>query len=293
MELRSITDQNVSCCYEISWNKQLCAIIFRIHKGIIGKIFDLEGSVITEHLKRELSFDNFSADFTKDIGFENIFKRTGETQDFVEFEIKIPKVRKITDKTCTRCGGSGKEYGTKCYCCEGSGKEHIYDTNEAKAISASFTAFTAWLSHNNILTDSKDFQLLTFETRTHIEARGNSISGEIGITLRAWLDSLGKNQTMPSVVRAMKSAYEQMMGRETDDFDFRALTKESGGIVLDCPGDSAGIDPSGDRFRHIDQGYEFSSHNMDTFIQQITIIAGLAALLDEARKKIKKMKPLQ
>jgi hypothetical protein len=72
-------------------------------------------------------------------------------------------------------------------------------------------------------------------------------------------------------------------------YSFRILRLESGGLCIDCPGDACGIHP--DTYAEYDikegRGYKFTCHNVDTPMQQITLIAGLAALHDCTRKEIK------
>jgi len=84
----------------------------------------------------------------------------------------------------------------------------------------------------------------------------------------------------------MKKAYNRMWGIEGyNKYDFRADLKSGGGLCMSCPGDACGIHPSSWHDVERDNiGYEFASHNVDNFLQQLTLLSGLACLHDLARK---------
>ena len=73
--------------------------------------------------------------------------------------------------------------------------------------------------------------------------------------------------------------------------DFRAgVFSEFGWLNTDCPGNACGLNPSLDAEYDMKKpchGYKFSCHNVDTAAQQLTLLAGVAALHDKARQEIK------
>ncbi len=305
MSIKMIVHENVPCWYELSWKANPPAIILRIHKDFIeskSKI-NLEKAPIVEGLARELGLSAFGGNFSKDIGFGDIFKRTGEKDGFTEFVAEIPKVKKKTDKKCHDCAGTGKrKWGNQdeeCLFCEGSGQEWTMDWKEATAISASFTVLTVWLKYCEIETSASFPQLLTVQTITQGGPHGGSLSGDISIPLRNWLDfcsrldcytmpNIRTERKCPKIIEAMTIAYDQMIGLRDyqREFSFNAYVTEGGRFIANCPGDACGLHPS-DWYDNKGQGFEFSCHNVDSPMQQITLIAALAVLHDIARKKIK------
>ena len=84
---------------------------------------------------------------------------------------------------------------------------------------------------------------------------------------------------MSEITKAAKSTYQHLFCelRYYSDFNFRAYVgSKNGGVVFDCPGDACGVYPS-----------IWPSKNVDNAAQQITLLAGLAARHDKARREIK------
>ena len=244
------------CWYEISWQEgKKKGIILRIHKSFILDVIEklninLKEIPFIKDMREDLNlgeFGEFSSNFKGDIGFGRTFKNKGEKNNFVEFLARIPYRNKSL----------------------------------AKAISATFTALSPFFRDCKIDTGANKPQLLTINTMSKNSAAGFSLSGVVKPSLYRILLSMG-NTEVSSAVEAMKTAYDQMVGiHRYDRFSFGFKVK-NGALFIDCPGNAAGIFPENYQG---ERGYELSSHNIDTAEQQITLLAGLAALCDEARKK--------
>ena len=76
--------------------------------------------------------------------------------------------------------------------------------------------------------------------------------------------------------------FTKMSGCRVDESSFWVRLK-NGRLIMNCPGDACGIHPE-NWYEENDKGYEFNCHNVDSPMQQITLLAGLAALHDEARR---------
>ncbi|MCX6731489.1 MAG: hypothetical protein NTX55_00665, partial [Candidatus Parcubacteria bacterium] len=133
-------------------------------------------------------------------------------------------------------------------------------------------------------------QLLVVETMFRKEMHGGSLWGEYSVPLVNWLSALGNERTeITDMTQAMIVAYTHMMG---DKFlschDFWAVVEnQRGWLNVNCPGNACGLNPScGHEWKYGD-GYEFTCHNVDSPVQQLTLLAGLAALHDRARREIK------
>lgn len=290
MNIKIITRENIPCWYELSWRPKTPAIILRIHRDFLKEIkINFQNASIVKALMDSFGFTEFSGDFEQDIGFNKVFKRGKEKSGFIAFAAKIPKIKKLTDRKCRQCGGSGKDdlRDMECPFCDGKGREYIMDWRQAETISASFTVLTMVLNYCEKHTSVPFPQLMTVETITRRDMHGGSLGGDISIPLRQWLISVSHRGGTPEVTAAMKIAYGRMFGlRYYNDFHFRVDVRECGGFTADCPGDACGIHPHGWYMRD-GEGYQFSCHNVDTVGQQITLLAGLAALHDKARKEIK------
>ena len=130
-------------------------------------------------------------------------------------------------------------------------------------------------------------------TNTYKEAHGGSLYGEFSKAIVSWMKNIGSVEVESFLnflkIRMIK-AYGKMYGCKLDKmevfdaYDFKMMMK-NGRIIMDCPGDACGVHPSEDYWDDKEEtGYKFSCHNVDNPMQQLTFLAGLAALHDKARK---------
>ncbi|MCK4783836.1 MAG: hypothetical protein KAV87_08815 [Desulfobacteraceae bacterium] len=286
LDFKLLTQDNIPCWYELSWRAEEPAIVLRVHKDFIKntKIVSDEAPIVSQS-KEEFGFKDFVGNFDGDFGFDKAFIRHGETEEFVEFLVKIPRVKKETGKKCSYCQGSGRDerLDNKCISCDGKGKEYIYDWQPAYSISASLAVFSRLSEYPEKETSSNFLQLLIVTS-----AAKGGLSGMYSISLCQWLSSFELNTEIPEMVQAMQLAYGYMMDG-LSDYDrrhFRAVVAHKGGwLNIDCPGTACGLYPSRG-FVKEGEGYEFCDHNVDNPMQQITLLAGLAALHDRARKEL-------
>jgi len=260
---KDIVRQNRPCWYELSWEEEKPAIILRIHNDFIRnpKVTALQrlNEDIKEDLMREFCFTGFSGNFETNIGFEQVFKRRGEKGNFTKYVIEIPNT-----------------------------SEDIHEWRKVSAISASFTFFTRLLYHCENDTFASQSQLMTVQTITE-RGIGAPLGGKISIPLRQWLSSMKGENTIPEMVKAMKTTYGRMCGLKTVkslSHEFNVVIQDAGALFTECPGIACGIDCN-PLYMQEKEGYEFSCHNVDSSTQQLTLLAGLAALHDQARKEIK------
>lgn len=285
---RDITYQNLPCWYELSWDATKPAILLRIHNDFIKNALVMtESTRLVSFLSKELGFKSFNGDYRSNIGFEEALKHQGEKDDFTEYALNIPQIKKPTDRDCLWCHGSGEDsFGNEhCLMCSGSGKDHDMDWQAAFAASASLTAFSKLLKFCNEDTSAKVPQLLTIETITERGMHGGSLGVEISFPLRQWLTQRAGYNSIPEPLQAMMTAYDRMFGlSDFDKYSFKIMAHDDGGLIMDCPGNACGIHPDGHSKRE-GRGYELSCHNVDSPAQQLTLISGLAALHDRARKE--------
>lgn len=284
---------NYPTIYEISYQEtnSLPVILLRIHQDFVAKTKINLKNPIAESLMASYKFKSFSGDLGKNFGFnENIFYN-GIQDEFSEFSVKIPEVKKISKEKCDFCKGSGKDEfdpKEKCDFCQGTGKNFVCDWTTSDAISASLTVllreFEKYSFDNK--TSSLDPQLISLITGTAEGMDGCFLSAEIGKPLRWWLaEKVGKN-TIPEMIKAMKATYWKTMGyRKFDETYFSTEVVNQGGLILECPPGGCSMVTKWDELSDI-KGYSLYSHACDNSAQQLTFIAGLAALYDLAKQKL-------
>jgi hypothetical protein len=222
---------------------------------------ELPKSPIVKELRENLEkngygLENFSFEPRISLGFGNHIKFLEDRDGFFIYSIPLPKI-----------------------------------DSEAFQISASLTILTRLLRLFDLeaQTQCELTQQLTFITNTDIGIYGGSIAGKISIPLRCYLNRMSHKQNerlRVSVELAMTKAWRSMYGKvsfcEKTRLSFKL--RENGFFHLDCPGDACGLDPCDSYQNTLDQGYELCPHNTDSPKQQLTLLAGLAALCSQAEK---------
>lgn len=289
MKILDIRRENMPCWYQLSLDGK--SIVLGVHEDFVrnrGNISD-EAPIIWG-MKAEHGFNGFEGSFGREnFGFDKAFINRGLNKSFFEMEARLPVLRKKSNESCGFCNGIGKDfYDDVCEFCDGEGNHYFYDFEKAFAISATFTVFFTFSFNLEIQTSSNLKQLMTVDTRTRRDIHGGSICGNFSALLVNWLRTIKDTQNFLTLIRKTTvGAYTEMDGRKPGIFDsnnFR-MALENGRLFMDCPGDACGINPNEEWWDEKDnKGYGFSCHNVDGPMQQLTLLAGLAVLHDEARK---------
>ena len=278
--------------YGISWREANPAILLSIHRDFLADFPKIKPDA-PEVLARvqEFGFSLFDGSSQPYFGFDQCLTRQEGNGEFVEFVAPLPIVCKETDRPCQNCEGSGNDTlrDGKCLYCNGRGTEEEYTWRGAFAISASLNLFFRLACFPEKRTSAAAPQLLTVRLHTARGMHGGELGGMYGIPLAEWLRSQPLHTGIPEMVRAMKAAYGHMLGasrvNEYNEYSFRAaIDHQNGWLSVDCPGDACGLNPV--RSPEPGRGYELSSHNVDTPAQQLTLLAGLAALCDRVRRDL-------
>ena len=293
----SIIRENIPCWYELSFLTEEEALSLRISEEYLRKRpLILENNMMVIGMKQQLGFEKFDNSFYGDnFGFDESFINAGIKNGFIDLKAILPVVRKKEDRPCGYCNGTGKNElfaDENCIICKGEGISYIYDWKEAFALSATFTLLFTYLHTTEKSIDSKSRnQLITVYTNTHKEAHGGSLYGEFSKAIVSWMKNIGCVESFLNSLKIVTTkAYGKMYGCKLDKveifdaYDFKMMMK-NGRLIMDCPGNSCGINPSEDYWDEKEEtGYKFSCHNVDSPMQQLTLLAGLAALHDMARK---------
>jgi len=316
-----IDRENMPCIYELSFDFGIPAIIVRIHKEFMDRWPKLlEEAPIVVALMQQFGFSTFKSGYKGDFGFDSAFERTADEDDFAVFSAQIPVVQKVAEKICPFCSGDkrslfgaclncnrrgkldevcpeclGKkedESGFDCLHCGGKGKKTYFDWKPAFAVSASFTLFfhlASFKMAREEATSCHSPQLILVNTMTEHNSHGGSLDGTYSIPLAKWLSSFEPNTEKKEMTQAMIRAWEKMFGK-VDGYDrhsfYAKVAYKNGWLNVSCHGDRCGLHPENSWGPESGRGYKFSCHNVDTPAQQITLLAGLAALCDRAKKEI-------
>ncbi|OGZ64566.1 MAG: hypothetical protein A3A98_03355 [Candidatus Staskawiczbacteria bacterium RIFCSPLOWO2_01_FULL_40_39] len=319
--------EEIPCWYELSFDTNIPAVVVKIHQAYLKCLPERwkEGHLIAKFLK-EFKFSEFKGNLEAgDFGFDASFKRMGEEGDFLFFSVPMPVLEHVRKKPCdycqgnkqdvlfggdcVLCGGTGIQdkmivcnfcdgakndyWGDECRHCKGKGQvlDSYMDWQPFYAISATFTIFCDlmyWGTSKEKLTSCKFPQLLTVQTSIAKGMSGAPLDGVYGISLANWLARIPAETHVPAIENAMMRTWQKIHGElnSIDKMNTFATVGSQGNIYISCPGDRTALHRSSG-YSRVEKGYEFTCHNVDTPAQQLTLLAGLGALCDRARKEIK------
>lgn len=284
----------VPCWYELSWRpgkaKDPPGIAIRLHEDLIrAQPRVKEDAPIVLNLKAEFGLGDFHSSPEKELfGFDPApMHRASVTNGFVEFLLPMPAIERPTGKKCRECKGKGKKDDFDCHYCRGDGIERKMSWDAAHAAAATVAVFSVWTGWSDIETSASVPQLM--EIHSGISRESHPLSGSYGIPFMKWLSEFRVGEEFDEAVYAMRETYGFFFGDNRNMWAscFSTRLLYLGYLVLDCPGDACGIHPN-HHGNTPDHGCEFTCHNLDTAAQQLTLLAGLAALHDRARKEMKR-----
>ncbi|HEC33052.1 MAG TPA: hypothetical protein ENI63_02205 [Candidatus Kaiserbacteria bacterium] len=185
-------------------------------------------------------------------------------------------------------------------------EEEVYFHFELRDdINVNRISLTIWfmlLVLNNMLVDeeikqSNRRQFIEINTICKRGMHGHSMSGTISLDLGKWLKKQGENipdegtfsrAYLPEVEEVMCHVWNKIrLGKiKKNKKDFRAIISPDGRFSLVCPGNACDVSIYYDQLYGDVLGtrsVRFACHNLDTAIQQVTLLAGLAKLCELAR----------
>ncbi len=142
---------------------------------------------------------------------------------------------------------------------------------------------TAYVYHND---GRKQLLSVILQASPDKVVNGYQIYAPFSAKLVNLLPELGTE--LGELERSLHDAWQRMWGAPQNPRAFRACLHPTGRLHVKCPGGAAGLRPmretSGCR---ADEGYDLDGRHVDSPLQQLTLLAGLARLNDLARERLK------
>lgn len=225
-------------------------------------------------------------------GFANYIRKIKSEKLTTTYLIDIPKAHYFTNMTCSRCGGSKEEpeFGGDCHYCSSTGKNSLNEFINIEALCASLSILFSELRFPpEIEYESEEKQLLFVNTIAKGGMHGHSIGGEFSPHFINFYKSQPANHRFPGVEEIMRKVSKHIHEEPSDHggafdgtkYSIRACQHIPGNIHLSVPGDACEVyaDTSGYKIDE-GRGTTFSCHNVDSALQQLIFISGLAGLCE-------------
>ncbi len=169
------------------------------------------------------------------------------------------------------------------------GKESFCDWQYAFAVSASLNVLLSALTWSvEAETLSRCPQLLTVTgLTTKRDLNGGSLGADLSPALCHWLAGKSKIEHWLEVTLQMQVAYRRMTNRIQAYYRHHtfATIQPTARLCLNCEGNATCLYVEGSTRYEVGRGLELNSHNVDSPVQQLTLLVGLATICDLYRSE--------
>lgn len=275
--MNSISKRRV---YRLSYQSDPPRIVMWINSKCFHHIERIQESIpIVKHYMEDLEVDIFipyqSTGSTW--GFGGALFLGAELNDYRAIEARLPRYSMVECFICSGKGTRGYPFeGEKCLCCRGSRETPSIPWRQIMLIRASLQVLFSlyWMEESKENLDDSLIvpELLVRTGGYHSGGVGGVISSEMVI----WLQGLSKGGYVPlpdvnTVVEEVWDHMSRLRGYERHRIE---TYSRDGGLTIDVPGNATGV-YMGRGFGGEELG-QICCHNMDTGLQQLACLAGLA-----------------
>lgn len=175
-------------------------------------------------------------------------------------------------KLCSQCHGTGYDdwLDNECISCNGTGTARKEINWTLSNVIVANLQFIFSFLNTKVNSEQQELEIIIY--RGH-DPEGVDINGRVNTSITEWLKGI-KEKSTSSILKIMRDIYyylDDSQPNEFQDFNFSMkISPESGFFYLDCPGNATGIYAGNTRLDS-----EIYSHNVDTPMQVLTLLAGL------------------
>lgn len=285
--------KDISAWYELGITDDHKALIIRIEKTAlveVQKLLTMKAPLVRiyeERLNKTPLFGElFIPPREKVWGFGEVLEQfPQERDDWISYHCDLPVI--LSAEQVKWQGNDSGFYG-----------ERNWERAEQVTVTLKVLFEALWLFEEQAAEKEiikNQVQLLIIEgMRVESGLHGSSFSVKLSKRFCNWLKKqIGDKEYkafehlhLPEAERAMTEAHFQIWQKPLDRYDLRrheVVCHPPKSIHLSCPGNACGLDPEYSRTE--DWGYMLQPHNVDSRIQQLTLLAGIAKLHDLVRQE--------
>lgn len=249
--------------YEIGIYEKTTLVI-NIHAKVLS-LFDMlkSDSPIVKHYEKEFDLPSFIMPTAERWGFGEVIQRVPNESGWVSYHCPLPIYKKHGERNRSDKGTAATVrttlsilFGLLDFCPE---EDTEYRVSQLVIIDG-------FLVQNDL--------------------HGGSLSATITPAMTPFLSSPSV-ESLRSIQDSMRTAYEHMWQERKHSKlftnDFRVHYQEPTKIHLTVPGDACGLDPAFGDYDGASYGYRLVPHNVDSGMQQLSLLMGLARLHELGR----------
>lgn len=205
------------------------------------------------------------------------------------YRIKIPSIVRKSNFACMRCEGTGKRQpedlwnGEECNECQGEKTRRVSDYIQIDEVCASLAVFMRAIDTPLEIADPcmSQKQLFVLKSMAKADRNGHAVGGEVSPEFLRFLESFSttyeKQVSLLSVKEVIKKVHSLIYGKVNEHDRFSCLTR-AGQFILYCPGNACQLFSESERKAGSKRGDSMNCHNLDTAMQQLMLLSGMAEL---------------
>lgn len=294
--MKFLMHEDIPRWYHIFWNNDICGLCIRVHRFFFAhcehKNFEPYFKGIDKAVHYRPLFDSYEPMIGQTrFGINDSIVLIKEDAEWMTYRIKLPCILQTGNLACEKCDGTGRRYPEEpqceevCWQCDGTKTQRSHDYDEVQKTCFSLAIFLNALQfpieRDDIFTLEK--QLFTLTSCCIQKAHGHSVGGYASPEFVRFWETLSNSSEhhveLPTVKDVMKKVHETLFGELKSYYrhGFDCWTR-GGQIILRCPGDACEIHTDADRRIGNGHGEEITCHNLDSGVQQLTLLSGMAEL---------------
>ncbi len=294
--------------YFLSYDTQTFTVSIHIHISLMDFLQKIEpDNRLTNYIQNQNPELSLETNFKKNFGFGNCSNNLGRIDDCIVYAFQIPTME-YSNNPCTWCRGKGYQYDDKqriCPSCKGTKNEKLNKGSERWAICLTLSTLFRYLEYalSDVRQSGNEYaeQHVMLASNTEQRQGGMAIGGGISKDFfesccKLYKDTLAKNlpeePNKHPPIFIFEKAQEAMvhlwmhMNLTTEDSRIRhytkALLKERGHFYIECQGENSCCIYTSDSLSYFfDEGKPLCDHNIDSTMQQLTLLVGLIMVYTE------------
>jgi hypothetical protein len=267
LQMKFPEHNSIPAWYKISSRHAGKGITLSVHRTALEEMMAIkwETAPFVPYLEKEYGLTDFTPPNEGDWGFNNAMKLAkSEDSSWVTWDIPFPVLKPKTRED--------PPSGVLAI------RASLYIASTALSI---FNGDTGW--NTNQLIEIENICLPDKER----SFGGGSLSATLTPDAVRWLKKQKHQEELLPVVAEMKAADEYMWPSNMDRmYRFRATCRQPKWINFTIPGNACDLSPDGCHDEKSDDGYKLVPHNVDSSLQQLTFLVGLAKLHDLMEGKV-------